>query len=65
MGYSKEENGKKHLFMFMESMNDDDLPDGAWEAVLEAAVEQYNELESTNFDPHTMFLEYVRTRYER
>ena len=46
--------------MHFEDKHKDDLPDGAWQAMLEAVVVEFNEDENTDFDPHTMFLEYVR-----
>lgn len=37
----------------MDGYDNDSLPDGAWQAMLEIAVEQFNESNDTNYDPFT------------
>jgi hypothetical protein len=43
----------------MKQFDDNNLPDGARQAVLENAVEQYNEANNTHYDPFDLWLEYV------
>src|SRR6478752_9383488 len=50
---------KQKLFNYMETHDDNDMPDGAWQAMLQGAVEEFNEDNGTNHDPYDMFLEYV------
>jgi hypothetical protein len=52
MGYPRE------LFAFMSTFDDADAPDGAWQAMLEDAVRQYNEANGTDFDPFDAWLAY-------
>ncbi len=37
----------------------DDLPDGAWQACCENAVEHYNETHGTNIDPFDGWMHWV------
>jgi len=47
------------LFDFMDIYNDQSLPDGAWQAMLQDAVEVYNKVNGTDHEPHQSFLDYV------
>lgn len=51
---------KEQLFLWMEDFDNAELPDGAWQAVLEDAVTTFNEENNTQFDPLDSFLEYVQ-----
>jgi len=51
---------KNDLFHYMQANDDSDLPQGAWQAMLEDAVEAYNNQHGTNFDPYDMFMEYIQ-----
>lgn len=53
---------KKRLFEFMESFDDDELPDGAWQGMLMNAVDHFNESEGTKYDPHEMWLQYTQRK---
>lgn len=59
---SKEQIAK--LFSYMESFDDDDAPDGAWQAMLMQAVTDYNETYEANYDPNEMFLAYCENKRE-
>ncbi len=48
----------EELFEFMSTFDDSDAPDGAWQAMLEDAVTQYNEQNNTDFDPFEAWLAY-------
>jgi hypothetical protein len=50
---------KRSLFEYMELFDDDDAPDGAWQAILEDAVETFNEANGTNYDPNDAFHDYI------
>lgn len=53
---------KQSLFYFMQAHDHDDVSDGAWQAMLEDAVEMFNDQNNTAFDPHNMFHEYLQWR---
>lgn len=65
MGNSKKDNIKQQLFDFMEAFDDEDAPDGAWQAMLEDAVNEFNESQGTTFDSNDMFLEYVQRNADK
>ncbi len=50
------------LYAHIDCMNDDDLPDGAWWAMLEEGVRNYNEANGTNFDPFEGVHAYLRAK---
>ena len=50
------------LYYFVDAMNDDDLPDGAWWAMLEEGVRNYNSEYGTNYDPHEAVHRYLQAR---
>jgi hypothetical protein len=50
------------LIAALDAANNDDLPDGAWFAVLEDTVEFYNEEHGTDFDPNDTVHQYLRMR---
>lgn len=41
---------KSDLYDFLFTMDDDDLPDGAWMAIMEEHTETFNEANGTTFD---------------
>ncbi|MBG89578.1 MAG: hypothetical protein CMO80_22145 [Verrucomicrobiales bacterium] len=47
---------------FMDAHNHDDAPDGAWQGILENAVDIFNESEGTDFDSYDMFIMWVESR---
>lgn len=51
---------KQECFAYMDAHNNQDAPDGAWQAMLEDAVEMFNEDHGTNFDSHDMFIEWAQ-----
>tara|TARA_Y100001938_G_scaffold151203_1_gene247407 strand:+ start:23868 stop:24023 length:156 start_codon:yes stop_codon:yes gene_type:complete len=46
----------------MDAHNHDDAPDGAWQGILENAVDIFNESEGTDFDSYDMFIMWVESR---
>lgn len=48
------------LFFLMAACDSDDLPDGAWQALIEDSVHFYNGKNSTNFDPNEAFHAYIQ-----
>lgn len=42
----------KDLFAYLDAADNDDLPDGAWWATLEEAVEYFNKGNGTTFNPN-------------
>lgn len=52
---------KKKLFSYMSVVEESypDAPDGAWQQMLEDAVDSFNNENKTNYDSFDMFLEYV------
>lgn len=51
---------KDKLFLFMQDFDDNEAPDGAWQAQLEDAVDTFNEAYETNYDPFESWLEYIQ-----
>ena len=49
---------------WQEASGAEDMPDGAWQAVMMSGVEAYNESEGTNIDPHEGWLYWVQNREE-
>jgi len=47
---------------FLEALDNDDLPDGAWWACLEEGVSVYNEVEGTKVDPNDGVHAYLARR---
>lgn len=56
---------KDTLFAFLQAFDDDSLPDGAWQAMIEDGVTAWNEAEKANLDPFENFLEYVAETEDR
>ena len=52
---------KKKLFEYMSVVEESypDAPDGAWQQMLEDAVDNFNQENHTKYDSFDMFLEYV------
>lgn len=55
-----EMNYPEDLFYFMQVHDDDEAPDGAWQAMLEDAVQFYNEEHGTDYDSLEAFLAYLK-----
>lgn len=51
---------REDVFEFMALLDNPDLSDGAWQAVLENAVTAFNEANGTDYDPFNTWLSYVR-----
>jgi len=49
----------------MEAFDDEDAPDGAWQAMLEDAVNEFNESQGTTFNSNDMFIEYVQRNADK
>lgn len=52
----------------MEAMfiaDDDDAPDGAWQQLIEDAVEQYNEEKGSDFDSFEAWLYYAESNWRK
>lgn len=49
----------EELFAFLQAFDNDDAPDGAWQAQIEDGVTFWNEDKKTNLDPFDTFLDYV------
>ena len=49
---------------FLEAWNNDELPDGAWWAMLEEGVTAYNEVEGTRVDPNDGVHAYLARRHD-
>lgn len=50
------------VFEFMKDFDDDELPDGAWQAVLMDAVTYFNEAAGTSYDPFETWLAYTKLK---
>lgn len=50
------------LYWWIDARNDDDLPDGAWWAVLEEAVVNYNAEYGTDHDPNDAVHAYLQVK---
>jgi len=48
------------VFLYMQDYDNADLPDGAWQAQLEDAVEEYNCEHDTDYDPYNTFIKYCQ-----
>ncbi len=49
------------LFAFLQIFDDDDLPDGAWQAKIEDGVEEWNKDHPTaKLDPFDTWLAYIK-----
>lgn len=46
------------LVDFLQAWDMDDLPDGAWQAMLEEGAEAYSDEFGISIDPHDAFIEY-------
>lgn len=46
------------LIKYIETFDDDDLPDGAWQCMIEDSVEMYNEANNTKYNPTDVFIYY-------
>lgn len=55
-----DENKKLQMFGYMSTFEDDSLPDGAWQATLEWAAEDWGEMEGVSVDGFEAFMEYVK-----
>lgn len=51
---------KQDLLYYMQANDNDELSDGAWQAMLEDSVKAYNRNHKTNYDPFEMFMEYIQ-----
>ena len=60
--YESEFKLSDELFWFIDAHNDDDLPDGAWFAVLEDAVTYWNKKHGTNFDENEAVHAYLERK---
>ncbi len=49
----------EELFAFLQAFDNDDAPDGAWQAQIEDGVTFWNEDKKTSLDPFDTFLNYV------
>jgi len=47
---------------FLEAWDDDTLPDGAWQALLEEGVDAYNQEHDANIDSYEGFMAYVESK---
>lgn len=47
------------LIGFLEAYDHDDLPDGAWQAMIEDGVKDFNEWQGASVDPFDGFMAYV------
>ncbi len=52
------------LFDFLADHDLDDLPDGAWQQMIEDAVEEWNRLFKTKYDPYDTWLAYIERKAE-
>ena len=50
------------LFYFMDAYTDDNAPDGAWQCMLEDAVNFFNKDNGTNYDSFDTFHEYLERK---
>lgn len=50
---------KLDLFHYMNACNDPEASDGAWQAMLESAVEVFNADNSTDYDPFDSWHEWM------
>lgn len=53
----------EELLEQMWASDNDDLPDGAWQAVIEDAVIVYNKQHKTKFDPFEAWLTYIQSPF--
>jgi hypothetical protein len=53
---------REALYHFLSAANEfgEDLPDGAWQAHIESAVEGFNEMNGTDYDPYDEFMAFVQ-----
>ena len=49
-------------FLDDNGFNDDSLPDGAWQAMLEDGVKEYNRKNGTRYDPFDGFMYYIKNK---
>lgn len=49
----------EELYAFLQAFDNDDLPDGAWQAMIEDGVRAWNNDKSAKRDPFDTFLQYV------
>lgn len=54
-----------NIFQYLWHFDDDEAPDGAWQAMIEDGVRQYNEEYGTNYDPFETWLAYVNQKSEK
>ena len=53
------------LMYFMEGHDNDNLPDGAWQGVLEDAVHIFNTKYNTTYDSHDSFMQYIEWKTQK
>jgi hypothetical protein len=53
---------RQSLIDFVSAYDNDDLPDGAWWAVMEEGVEAWSSYSGVSIDPHDGVLEYAKGR---
>ncbi len=61
-----QEDHRKELTLRLDIANDEamDMPNGAWQAYMEAAVTEYNEEFATEFDPFAEWIGWVERRQQ-
>lgn len=50
------------LIGFLEAYDHDDLADGAWQAMIEDGVKDYNEWQGASVDPFDGFMAYIEAK---
>lgn len=53
------------LFAFLQAFDDDEAPDGAWQAKIEDGVVAWNEDNNKDLNPFNTFLNYVEEHENR
>jgi len=51
------------LYWFIDALNDDDMPDGAWWALLEEGAKNFNNEYGTDYDPFECVHGYLRAKH--
>lgn len=54
------EDQKTQMYAYMSAHDDDDMPDGAWQAMLEDAAKEWARKNGEEVDGHDAFMEYLR-----
>jgi len=53
------EDQKAQMYAYMSAMDNDDLPDGAWQACLEDAAKEWGNMNGVEVDTHDAFIGYI------